>query len=184
MPEKSAEKKVPEKSELTCPKCGRPLNRFDWGYSCSGYKDEECDFSLGFKIAHKEMPESAIMELIAGKQIHVKGLIGSRGAYDCDLKLDENGELKFIFKKDEPVYTGENCPECGKPMIKRKGKYGDFEGCSGYPDCRYIKKRVSTIKSVGTCPDCGKPLVERMGKYGKFVSCSGYPQCKYIQKGK
>ncbi len=73
-----------------------------------------------------------------------------------------------------------DCPECGKPLVERKGKYGTFVSCSGYPSCRYRpQKEHPDLPAKGDCPECGRPLVERKGKYGAFVSCSGYPACRY-----
>lgn len=79
----------------------------------------------------------------------------------------------------------EKCPECGKQLMVRWGKYGQFTACSGYPDCKYIKKEENKEPQVlleTKCPECGKPLVERFGRYGNFIACSGYPECKYIQQ--
>ena len=64
----------------------------------------------------------------------------------------------------------------------RKGRYGEFVGCSGYPECRYIRREpAAEAKPTGQkCPDCGEgELVERQGRYGPFLSCSRYPECKY-----
>ena len=44
-------------------------------------------------------------------------------------------------KETELEYTGEVCPECGSRLVYKKGKYGKFEACSNYPECRYIKKK-------------------------------------------
>lgn len=44
------------------------------------------------------------------------------------------------MEKKGPEETGENCPECGSPLVIRKGKYGEFVACSNYPNCKYIKK--------------------------------------------
>ena len=81
----------------------------------------------------------------------------------------------------DPEGTGEECPECGKELVAKTGRFGPFVGCSGYPDCRYIKKEPP--KETGeTCPDCGSPLVEKRGRFGPFTGCSNYPECKYIKK--
>ncbi|MDQ2960229.1 MAG: type I DNA topoisomerase [Candidatus Dormibacteraeota bacterium] len=80
--------------------------------------------------------------------------------------------------------TGEVCPQCGEgTLVVREGKFGDFTGCSRYPDCDYIKDRKqSTAAPTGeACPDCGKPLVVRQGKRGPFIGCSGYPKCRHIK---
>lgn len=73
------------------------------------------------------------------------------------------------------------CPQCGKPLYERNGKFGKFISCSGYPQCQYRPQpsNKEPLKEVGTCPECGKTLVERNGKFGKFISCSGYPNCTY-----
>lgn len=71
------------------------------------------------------------------------------------------------------------CPECGKVLNKRRGKFGDFVACSGYPECSYIKKKQAKV--VGKCPECDGNLVQRKGKTGIFYTCSNYPTCKYIK---
>ncbi len=80
--------------------------------------------------------------------------------------------------------TGEECPECeiGR-LVVREGKFGEFVGCSRFPECKYIKDR-KTAEALATgemCPRCGKPLVTRQGRRGPFVGCSGYPSCTYIK---
>jgi DNA topoisomerase-1 len=79
--------------------------------------------------------------------------------------------------------TGETCPECEVgELVVREGKYGEFTGCSRYPECTYIKDRKAAAEPTGEmCPDCGKPLVTRQSRRGPFVGCSGYPTCRYIK---
>lgn len=90
--------------------------------------------------------------------------------------------LKKAFdemEKKAPTLTGENCPECGSPLVIRKGKYGEFTACSNYPTCKYIKKQEVEKKVVRTCPSCGGDIIERKTKKGKiFYGCSNYPKCK------
>ncbi len=76
----------------------------------------------------------------------------------------------------------EFCPKCGKILVLKRGKFGSFLACSGYPECDHVKKEELKM-SDEKCPDCGKPLVEREGRFGKFLGCSGYPECKYIKRG-
>ena len=86
-------------------------------------------------------------------------------------------------KETELEYTGEVCPECGSRLVYKKGKYGKFEACSNYPECRYIKPKESKIEYTGeACPECGGRMVYKKGKYGKFEACSNYPECKHIKK--
>ena len=87
------------------------------------------------------------------------------------------------MEKEQPKLTGGICPKCGKPLVLRKSRYGEFEACSGYPDCNYVKKeeKKPLVLSDKLCPKCGKPLVLRKSKKGEFFACSGYPNCNYIE---
>lgn len=81
------------------------------------------------------------------------------------------------------IPTGEDCPECGSPLIKRNGRYGEFIACSGYPKCKYIKKDdplpiTQVQEDLGVCEKCGSAMVKKMGRRGEFLACSGYPKCK------
>jgi len=96
--------------------------------------------------------------------------------------------------EDSPVEIGEDCPECGKPLILKRSRYGMFVGCSGYPECEYIKREADETANGGegeesagpaeSCPECGRPLVQKKGRFGPFTGCSGYPECKYIKKNR
>mgnify|MGYP000981610554 CR=1 FL=1 len=92
--------------------------------------------------------------------------------------------------------TDVTCELCGKPMVIRFGKAGEFLGCSGYPDCKNTKefdrapdgavvprerKPEETI-SVGKCPQCGKDLAVKKSRTGsRFIACTGWPDCKYTK---
>lgn len=88
-----------------------------------------------------------------------------------------------------PIATDEICPECGKPLVIRLGKYGEFTACSNYPSCTYIKKEVPQHEAEDTgilCPSCHKSnIVKRIASKGKnkghiFFACNNYPKCKNI----
>jgi DNA topoisomerase-1 len=87
---------------------------------------------------------------------------------------------QMVKVPDEP--TDEVCPNCGKPMVIKTGRYGKFIACTGYPQCKTTKPVEEVEKSdepTGeVCPQCGKPMVIKTGRYGKFIACTGYPQCK------
>lgn len=87
------------------------------------------------------------------------------------------------MEKIEPEKTGEKCPECGSDMVIRNGRYGKFEACSNYPECKHIKQDESE-KIDETCPNCGGPLVKKRGRFGEFYACANYPECKYIKSDK
>jgi DNA topoisomerase-1 len=79
--------------------------------------------------------------------------------------------------------TGETCPECGQPLLARRGRFGKFLACSAYPACRYTRnigggERAEDEPTDEVCPSCGKPMVIKHGRFGKFIACSGYPDCK------
>ena len=83
------------------------------------------------------------------------------------------------MEKKAPEKTGESCPECGNPLVVRKGKYGEFVACSNYPECKYIKKEEVKVVEVCDCPNCDGKIVERSSKRGKlFYGCNHYPTCK------
>src|SRR5256885_1289550 len=76
----------------------------------------------------------------------------------------------------------EMCPECGKQLSRRRGRFGPFVGCTGYPDCKYIKK---TQQKTGViCPDCAKgELVRRRGRgRSMFYGCERYPDCTFTAR--
>jgi DNA topoisomerase-1 len=83
----------------------------------------------------------------------------------------------------------EICELCGKPMALRRGRFGQFLGCTGYPECKNIRKLAKSgapaappVTLEEKCPQDGAALVKRQGRFGEFVSCSNYPKCNYIQR--
>ena len=81
------------------------------------------------------------------------------------------------------VDTGQPCPDCGKPLVEKWGRFGKFLACSSYPECKYTKdlggrEKPADEPTEESCPTCGKPMVIKHGRFGKFIACSGYPECK------
>jgi ssDNA-binding Zn-finger/Zn-ribbon topoisomerase 1 len=82
-----------------------------------------------------------------------------------------------------PEEIGEPCPDCGKPLVIKRGRFGEFIACSGYPECKYTRKIVKTTGLV--CPKCGQgELIQRKAGKGKakgryFYGCSRYPDCDF-----
>ncbi|MEJ2110435.1 MAG: type I DNA topoisomerase [Acidobacteriota bacterium] len=83
-----------------------------------------------------------------------------------------------------------SCEKCGKPMVLKRGRFGEFMACSGYPECRNTKKIVKSAQESVVkqdipldepCPNCGKNLAIKHGRFGEFTACSDYPTCKYIK---
>ena len=94
--------------------------------------------------------------------------------------IDNFSNAKQRIEKDPEQFTGEMCPECGKPLVYKKNKKGQpFVGCSGFPTCKFIKKDPD--EEVGKpCPLCGKPLIFKKNRKGeRFIGCSDFPTCRY-----
>ncbi len=93
--------------------------------------------------------------------------------FEKELEIADNA-IEKVTVEDQP--TGETCELCGKPMVLKMGRFGEFIACSGYPECKNTKPIVKTIDVK--CPKCGKDIVARKSKKGKlFYGCSGYPDC-------
>ncbi len=84
------------------------------------------------------------------------------------------------MEKKAPEETGETCPDCGSPLVIRKGKYGAFTACSNYPECKHIKKEEKEVVEVMDCPLCDGKIVEKPTRKGKvFYGCTHFPKCKF-----
>lgn len=104
--------------------------------------------------------------------------------YEPFIKKVEDGK-KNIKSLKVAIPIGENCPECGKELLKRKGRFGEFIACSGFPKCKYSKNlgpavKKEVIKLSVKCPECEGDLIERSSRRGKFFGCGNYPKCKFI----
>ncbi len=100
-------------------------------------------------------------------------------------------EMPNIKGKEEP--TEEVCEKCGKPMVKKWGRYGTFLACSGYPECRNTRQlagesegqpEVHEDVAAEVCPvDAAHGLmVVKKGRFGAFLACSRYPECKATRR--
>ena len=84
------------------------------------------------------------------------------------------------MEKKAPEETGENCPNCGNPLVIKRSKYGEFVACSNYPECKYIKTEKEEVKEVMDCPKCSGKIVEKKTRRGKiFYGCNNYPKCDF-----
>jgi DNA topoisomerase-1 len=71
--------------------------------------------------------------------------------------------------------------------VLKKGRFGQFLACSGYPDCKTTKQlgagqKPQDVPLDEPCPQCGNKLVKKFGRFGEFVACSNYPTCKYVKQ--
>lgn len=98
-------------------------------------------------------------------------------------------EMRNIKKEEIP--TDIVCEKCGKKMVIKWGRHGQFLACSGYPECKstkeFTKNSAGTIevadeeKTSEVCENCGSPMVVKRGRFGKFLACSKYPECKTVK---
>jgi DNA topoisomerase-1 len=90
----------------------------------------------------------------------------------------QKAELLMPKVSMEPEPTGENCPVCGRPLIVKRGRFGKFISCSGFPECKFTKPWLNKIGVA--CPKDGGDIVERKTRRGRFFyGCSNYPNCDF-----
>ncbi len=155
-------------TDQTCEKCGKPMvikwGRFGKFMACSGYP--ECKNTREANGANSSVVDRSEMPA-AAKTAKVKT------------------EPNPIEEEAEP------CEKCGKPMVLRRGRYGPFLACSGYPECKNTRK-VQVDKEGKAeakpdvlldedCPKCGSKLAIKQGRFGEFTACSDYPKCRYVK---
>ncbi|OGW46133.1 MAG: DNA topoisomerase I [Nitrospirae bacterium GWC2_57_9] len=103
----------------------------------------------------------------------------------------EKAQAEMKDFKAELTPTDINCEKCGKPMVIKWGRNGQFLACSGYPDCKttkpFIRKENGEVEAAPEettdeiCPKCGSAMVVKRGRFGKFLACSRYPECNHTQ---
>ncbi len=119
--------------------------------------------------------ESQLDDISAGKLKRDHVLTDFYRTFKERLTVAEQ-EIKRIELTAE--VSDETCPQCGRHLIYKHGRFGRFLACPGYPECKYTK---NIVKETGVpCPHCGKMLVERHSKKGRlFYGCSGFPECRF-----
>ncbi|WP_321475224.1 type I DNA topoisomerase [uncultured Paludibaculum sp.] len=106
----------------------------------------------------------------------------NKGIHELD--SPENGEEKVEISEQDAT---EYCPNCGREMVLKKGRFGTFLACTGYPDCKTTKQLGQAQKQPDVildekCPLCDHNLVTKSGRFGEFTACSNYPKCKYVKQ--
>ncbi len=120
--------------------------------------------------------EGDLDKVAVGNEDWVGLLRSFYGPFASDLDAAEK-KLPRLELRDEP--TDEVCPNCGRPMVIKTGRFGKFISCSGYPECKTTKP---IIKDTGAkCPKDGGAIVERRSKKGRtFYGCANYPACDFV----
>jgi DNA topoisomerase-1 len=146
-------------------------------------------------LKKQEIPTDQVCEKCGSPMVQKWGQFGSFlacSAYpECkntkEIAKEEGGDPKENAGADaEP----EPCENCGKPMALKRGRFGQFLACTGYPECKTTRKiaagggapKKPDVILDEVCPQCKEAkLVVKDGRYGLFTSCSNYPKCKYIK---
>jgi DNA topoisomerase-1 len=146
-------------------------------------------------LKKQEIPTDQVCEKCGSPMVQKWGQFGSFlacSAYpECkntkEIAREETPESKETNGADsEP----EPCENCGRPMTLKRGRFGQFLACTGYPECKTTRKiasgggapRKPDVVLDETCPQCKEAkLVVKDGRFGLFTSCSNYPKCKYIK---
>ena len=159
-------------TDQVCDKCGRPMvlkwGRFGQFLACSGYP--ECKNTREIGSVAGDAPPAA-----------------GKGAVPAAAKT-----AKVAAAAPDPIETeAEPCQKCGRPMVLKRGRFGAFLACSGYPECKTTRKIVVGKEGKAEakpevlldepCPKCGSKLAIKQGRFGEFTSCSNYPKCRYIK---
>ena len=125
--------------------------------------------------------EDDLDDIVAEKMEWVEAL---KEFYEPFAKALAEAEVKMKKVKKE-IKTKEICPKCGKPLVIRQGRYGDFMACSGYPKCKFTKtlpeEESKALAGQEKCEKCGKPMTLKHSRYGDFLACTGYPKCRNIK---
>ncbi len=125
---------------------------------------------------------------------------GKHGSFYACSSYDKENPESCTFTKENPINLPdldsadiqettqeEYCENCGRVMVLKRGRFGQFMACTGYPDCKTTRrldqgKKVPDIPLDELCPKCGRNMMIRHGRFGEFTTCSGYPECKYVKQ--
>ena len=98
--------------------------------------------------------------------------------FDAEMKAAETAMDGQRIKVPD-IVSDEVCDVCGKPMLVKKGRFGQFLGCSGFPECTFTKPIV--VEMPGKCPKCGGRILKRTSKKGYvFYACERGTDCGFI----
>jgi DNA topoisomerase-1 len=146
-------------------------------------------------LKKQEIPTDEVCEKCGSKMVIKWGQFGRFMACSA---YPECKNTKEIATEEAAKEGGEGsaesepepCENCGKPMTLKRGRFGQFLACTGYPECKTTRKIAAGSKTPKkpdvaldeTCPQCGQAkLMLREGRFGEFISCGNYPKCKYIK---
>jgi DNA topoisomerase-1 len=146
-------------------------------------------------LKKQELPTDQVCEKCGSPMVQKWGQFGSFLACSA---YPECKNTKEIAKEESLNKEGEGgaddepepCENCGRPMTLKRGRFGQFLACTGYPECKTTRKITSSgtgprkpdVQLDETCPKCKEAkLVVKDGRFGTFTSCGNYPKCKFIK---
>jgi len=143
-------------------------------------------------IKRMEKPTALVCDK-CGKPMVIKwgrhgSFIGCSGYPECSNTRELAVDLPDVDSVDLTDQGDEEyCENCGRPMVLKRGRFGTFFACSGYPDCKTTKRIGGEEKKPDVlleekCPDCSSQLALKYGRFGEFTACSNYPACKYVKQ--
>jgi DNA topoisomerase-1 len=171
--------------------------KIDWRQALSEFYER---FDKDLKHAEEHMTDVKRMEKPTdltcekcGKPLVIKwgkhgSFIACTGYPECTYTRELTVDLPDVDNADLSEQGEEEyCENCGRPMVLKKGRFGTFLACTGYPDCKTTKQIGGTQKKPDQpleekCPNCGNNLVLKSGRFGEFTACSNYPACKYVKQ--
>jgi len=146
-----------------------------------------------FNVQYTAHMEEELDEIEEGKMVWTATLAEFYEKFTKDLEF---AKVNMPDVKRQEIATDEKCENCGSPMVKKFGRFGEFLACTNYPECKTTRDLPKAHDEAGeeahaeaaeeTCDNCGKPMVLKRGRFGQFLACTGYPECKTtrkIQKG-
>ncbi|PYS40516.1 MAG: type I DNA topoisomerase [Acidobacteria bacterium] len=163
------------------------------------YKKFEKDLKRASKnmenLKKKEIPTDEVCEKCGSPMVIKWGQFGRfmacSGYPECkNTKEIPSDEAPKEGEASAETAEAELCENCGKPMALKRGRFGQFLACTGYPECKTTRKLTAGTKTPKkpdtildeVCPQCGQAkLALKVGRFGEFISCSNYPKCKYIK---
>jgi DNA topoisomerase I len=158
-------------------------------------------FTKDLELAKKNMRDVKRQEIITDIKCEACGSFMAKkfGRYgeflactnypDCKTTRDLPKVQDEVDEETHENAGEETCENCGRPMAMKRGRFGQFLACTGYPDCKTTRKiqkggaiAAPTVQLEEICPQCGKHLVIKQGRFGAFTACSNYPECKFIKQ--
>ncbi len=144
-------------------------------------------------IKRMEKPTDLICEK-CGKPLVIKwgkhgSFIACTGYPECTYTREVPVDLRSVDNADLTEQGDEEyCENCGRPMVLKKGRFGQFYACTGYPDCKTTQahrrhaEESRRRRSTKSARSAATTWCMKYGRFGEFTACSNYPTCKYVKQ--